>query len=46
MKKRKVQGESDDEDNKKEEQGFGKDLKQAQYERSPMKIPRIMNILF
>jgi len=27
MKKRKVQGESDDEDNKKEEQGFGKDLK-------------------
>jgi len=26
MKKRKVQGESDDEDNKKEEQGFGEDL--------------------
>jgi len=26
MKKRKVQKESDDEDNKKEEQGFGKDL--------------------
>ena len=27
MKKRKVQEESEDEDNKKEEQGFGKDLK-------------------
>jgi len=27
MKKRKVQEESDNEDNKKEEQGFGKDLK-------------------
>jgi len=26
MKKRKVQEESDDKDNKKEEQGFGKDL--------------------
>jgi len=26
MKKRKVQEESDNEDNKKEEQGFGKDL--------------------
>jgi len=27
MKKRKVQEESDNEDNNKEEQGFGKDLK-------------------
>jgi len=27
MKKRKVQEESDDKDNKKEEQSFGKDLK-------------------
>jgi len=27
MKKRKIQEESEDEDNKKEEQGFGKDLK-------------------
>jgi len=27
MKKRKVQEELEDEDNKKEEQGFGKDLK-------------------
>jgi len=27
MKKRKIQKESEDEDNKKEEQGFGKDLK-------------------
>jgi len=27
MKKRKVQEKSEDEDNKKEEQGFGKDLK-------------------
>jgi len=26
MKKRKIQEESEDEDNKKEEQGFGKDL--------------------
>jgi len=26
MKKRKIQEESDDKDNKKEEQGFGKDL--------------------
>jgi len=26
MKKRKIQKESEDEDNKKEEQGFGKDL--------------------
>jgi len=35
MKKRKVQEESDDEDEKKEE-GFGKDLEQAWYKRSPM----------
>jgi len=27
MKKRKIQKESEDEDNKKEEQGFGKELK-------------------
>jgi len=27
MKKRKIQEESEDEDNKKEEQGFGEDLK-------------------
>jgi len=27
MKKRKIQEKSEDEDNKKEEQGFGKDLK-------------------
>ena len=36
MKKRKIQEESDNKDNKKEEQGFGVDLKQARYERSPM----------
>ena len=36
MKKRKVQEESDDEDNKDEEKGFGKDLEQAQYKRSPI----------
>ena len=45
MKKRKVQEKSDDE-NKQNEQGFGKDLEQAQYKRSPMKIPRIINTLF
>ena len=43
MKKRKVQEELDKED--KEEKDFGEDLEQAQYERSPMKIPRT-NILF
>ena len=31
-----MQEKSDDEDNKKEEQGFGKDLEQAWYKRSPM----------
>ena len=35
MKKRKIQKESDDKDEKNEE-GFGDDLKQAQYKRSPM----------
>ena len=35
MKKKKVQEGSDDGDEKKEE-GFGKDFKQAWYERSPM----------
>ena len=35
MKKQKVQEEADDEDNKSE-QGFGEDLEQAQYKRSPM----------
>ena len=35
MRKQKVQEESDDEDNKNE-QGFGEDLEQAQYKRSPM----------
>ena len=34
MMKRKVQEESDKEN--KEEKSFGKDLKQAQYKRSPM----------
>ena len=34
MKKRKVQKKSDEED--KEEQGFGEDLEQARYKRSPM----------
>jgi len=45
MKKQKVQKGSDDKDNKKKE-GFGNDLKQARYKRLPMKIPRIINILF
>ena len=36
MKKRKVQEESDDKDNKEEEKGFGEDLEQARYKRSPM----------
>ena len=44
MKKRKVQEGLDNEDEKKEE-GFGKDLKQAWYERSPMQSLRI-NTLF
>ena len=35
MKKRKVQKRSDNE-NEKNEEGFGEDLKQAQYKRSPM----------
>ena len=35
MKKRKIQKESDDKDEKNEE-GFGDDLKQAQYKRSSM----------
>ena len=35
MKNRKVKENSDDEDDKKEE-GFGDDLKQAWYKRSPM----------
>ena len=35
MKKQKVQKESDEED-KNKEQGFGEDLEQAQYKRSPM----------
>ena len=35
MKKRKVQEESDEED-KRKKQGFGNNLKQAQYKRSPM----------
>ena len=43
MKKKKVQEESDKED--KEEKGFGEDLEQAQYKRSPMEIPKT-NILF
>jgi len=45
MKKRKVQKGSDDKDNKKKE-GFGNDLEQARYKRLPIKIPRIINILF
>ena len=36
MKKCKIQKETDDEDNKEKDQGFGEDLEQAQYERSPM----------
>ena len=36
MKKRKVQEELDDENNKKEEQGFSEDLEYVWYERSPM----------
>ena len=36
MKKRKVQEELDNEDNKEEEEGFGEDLEQARYKRSPM----------
>ena len=44
MKKKKVQEGSDNEDEKKEK-GFGKDLKQAWYKRSPMQSPRI-NTLF
>ena len=36
MKKRKVQEESDNEDDKKEEQGFGEYLEQTWYKRSPM----------
>ena len=35
MKTRKVQKESDDKEKQKEE-GFGNNLKQAQYKRSPM----------
>ncbi len=44
MKNRKVKEDSDNEDNKKEE-GFGDNLEQAQYKRSPMQIPKI-NMLF
>ena len=38
MKKQKIQKESDNKDNKEKnkKQGFGEDLKQAQYERSPL----------
>ena len=38
MKKQKIQEELDDKDNKEEgkKQGFGEDLKQAQYERFPL----------
>ena len=45
MKKQKIQEESDNRKNEKKEQGFGDDLKQVWYKRSPMKIPRI-SILF
>ena len=45
MKKQKVQEGSDDED-KENKQGFSKDLEQTWYKKSPMKIPRIRNILF
>ena len=44
IKKQQIQEKLDDE-NKKEEQGFGNNLKQTQYKRSPMQIPRI-NMLF
>ena len=36
MKKQKIQEESDNKDNNKKKQGFGDDLKQALYKRSPM----------
>ena len=45
MKKRKVQEESDNDKDEEKGQGFGNNLKQAWYKRSPMYIPRI-NILF
>ena len=45
MKKQKIQVKLNNKEDKKKDQGFGDDLEQAWYKRSPIKIPRI-NILF